>query len=63
MALMLPKKIVKILDDTYDVTIDPYSNGTIDGSSTITLSAGSSALKTLNITPYTQGKYIVLSNY
>jgi hypothetical protein len=55
--------VVKILDDTYDVVIDPNSTSTIDGSSTITLSAGASALKTLNITPYTQGKYIVLSNY
>lgn len=55
--------IIKVLDDTYDVIIDPNSTSTIDGSSTITLSAGASALKTLNITPYTQGKYIVLSNY
>lgn len=54
---------IKVLTDTYNVTIDPASSSTIDGSSTITLSSGSSALKTLNVTPYAQGKYLVLSNY
>lgn len=54
---------IKVLTDTYNVTIDPASSSTIDDSSTITLSSGSSALKTLNVTPYAQGKYLVLSNY
>jgi hypothetical protein len=53
---------IKILTDTYSVTLDPESNSTIDESSTITLPSGSSALKTLNVTPYAQGKYLVLSN-
>lgn len=54
---------VKVLTDTYDVVIDPNSSSTIDELASITLTASSSALKVLNITPYAQGKYLVLSNY